>query len=273
MVMVKEKHQFEPGIYTDIGNIDYHRSAGISASGLKLISKTPYHFYSRYLTGMPHVQTDAMMIGSAAHTKILEPDKFDDEYAIYSGTMRRGKGWEKFKDESEGKNILLRKDYDAIAGMRDAVFGNRAASFLLKSGVVESSHFWIDQSTGVLCKCRPDYLREDVVIDLKTTEDASPGGFSRSVANYSYHNQAAYYLDGVEQTSGTTIGQFIFICVERKPPHLVAIYTLSPQDVELGRAKNRQALQVYADCLQRGQWPGYPEKIEVISLPAWAYNK
>ena len=40
--------------------------------------------------------------------------------------------------------------------------------------------------------------RRGVLSDLKSVQDASPEGFAQGIANYRWHRQAAFYLDGCE---------------------------------------------------------------------------
>ena len=50
-------------------------------------------------------------------------------------------------------------------------------------GLTELSFFSEDLG-GIRAKCRPDWISNDknIVIDLKTTQDASPKGFQKSIA-------------------------------------------------------------------------------------------
>ena len=68
-------------------NEQYHSSAGISASGLKLIyKKSVYHYLKR-----KPFESAAMAFGSAVHAAILEPDTFFDQYHIMPTIDRRTK--------------------------------------------------------------------------------------------------------------------------------------------------------------------------------------
>ena len=97
--------------------------------------------------------------------------------------------------------------------------------------------------TGILCRCRPDFWREDdIIVDVKTTEDASPEEFSRSLAKWRYHVQAPFYMDGIELATGRRPKGFVFLVVEKKPPYAVAAYTLDPESIELGRSEYRADL-------------------------------
>ncbi len=68
-------------------------------------------------------------------------------------------------------------------------------------GLAEQSYWWKHRETGLQCKCRCDYVIDDMVIDLKTTGEggASPDKFTKTIVNFQYHMQAAHYLQGTGQ--------------------------------------------------------------------------
>lgn len=181
--------------------------------------------------------------------------------------------WEKV---NEHRTILNPEQWKTIHAMRDALMAHPAANALLTGvpGKAEKSVYWIDATTGVLCRCRPDWWRDDnLIVDLKTTEDASPEGFARSIAKFRYDVQDAFYTDGVQQATGKRPKAFVFIAVEKKPPYGVGVYVLDAETKDLGRAQYQHDLRVYAECMRTGEWPGYGDKIQTISLPAWHANK
>jgi exodeoxyribonuclease VIII len=180
---------------------------------------------------------------------------------------------------NNGHRIVLSQDqWDKLHAMRDAVMAHPAACALLTNqpGTAEMSIYWTDEETGVLCRCRPDFLRHDgIVVDLKTTENAGAESFGKSILNWRYHVQDQFYTDGINasiEQSGAALPQvraFAFIAVEKDAPHAVAVYTLDADSKALGRIEYRQDLQKYAECLQQDQWPGHGEKIQKLALPAW----
>jgi exodeoxyribonuclease VIII len=156
--------------------------------------------------------------------------------------------------------------------MGRAIYAHPAAAMLLGlPGKAEQTFMWTDAATGLECKCRPDWMTDDgsIVVDLKTTEDASPAGFKKSIANYRYHVQAAFYLHSLEQATGVCPEQFIFIAVEKKPPHAVAVYAADPEMIKTGWHTAERDLDAIAQCRKLNRWPGYNEAIEPISLPPW----
>lgn len=171
--------------------------------------------------------------------------------------------------------VLTAEQWDQLQGMRASVVAHPAANRLLTAvpGKAEVSFYWNDASTGELCRIRPDWLRDDdVIVDLKTCEDASPDGFAKSVANWRYDVQDAFYCDGFRAVTGRK-ARFVFIAVEKKPPYAVAVYTLDAESKELGRAQYRADLDKYAECIANDNWPGYGDAIQKLNMPGWHKNK
>jgi exodeoxyribonuclease VIII len=261
-------------------NAAYHAHPAVSKSHLDLVAKSPLHYWARYIdpNRVPQEPTAAMAIGSAVHTHVLELDQWDAQYVVApEGIDRRTKAgkaeWEVVTTAASGRTMLSRADAELVMRMGHSVYSHPAAAMLLKQlpGKAETTWMWNDATTGLQCKCRPDWLTDDgsLIIDLKTTEDASPAGFRKSIAAYRYHVQAAHYLTGVERATGRRPEQFIFICVEKKAPFCTAVYAADAQMVEIGSEIAARDLDVLATCKQAGAWPGYSDQIESISLPPW----
>lgn len=254
-------------VITDMSNAAYHAHHAVSKSTLDKIARSPLHCKA-YLDGVRTEPTAAMQFGTALHTAVLEPAKFSDEFAVFDGDRRTKAGKAEYEElAAAGKIVLKREDRDAIRSMREAVFAHPEARELLwNRGLrVEHSVFWTDAVTGLECKCRPDGWGEGYIADVKTTEDASPEGFARSVATYRYHVQAAHYM------AGTGINRFFFVAIEKKPPYAVAVYELDSIALALGEQIRRENLMLYAECQASGFWPGYGNTVQTLSLPPWAF--
>jgi hypothetical protein len=261
-----------------MNNTDYHAHAAISKSHLDQVAKSPLHYWARYLDPNRVVPepTPAMAIGSAVHTHVLELDQWDARYvSAPDGIDRRTKAgkaeWEAFTAAATGRTVLPKADADLVMRMAHSVFSHPAAAMLLAlPGKAETTHMWTDAATGLQCKCRPDWLTDDgrLLVDLKTTEDAGRG-FAKSIAQWRYHVQASWYLDGVEQATGTRPEQFLFLCVEKKAPYAVAVYAADAEMIAAGAQAAARDLDVLATCKAAGAWPGYSDQIEPISLPPW----
>lgn len=174
--------------------------------------------------------------------------------------------------------IPLKPDtYQQVQDMADALRRDPLAGPLLTPGrgTPEQSLYWADPATGVVCRCRPDWLMElpdiTICVDYKAIRDASPRGLSKAIGDYHYHQQAAFYLDGIQQVLGKP-ARFVFVAQSKTAPYLLTTRELAEADVAIGRAKNAKALRIYAECERTGVWPdwtGPVDEIPIIALPAW----
>ncbi len=180
--------------------------------------------------------------------------------------------WAAFEASSAGKTVITADDAVQVMAMGRAVLRHPAAAMLLGlAGKAETTHMWTDASTGLECKCRPDWLTDDgsIVVDLKTTRDASPRGFRQSIASFRYWVQAGWYMHGVQAATGKRPDQFIFICVESTAPYACAVYAADAEMIERGYEQAMKDLGKLATCRAADSWPSYSDQIETISLPAW----
>lgn len=254
-------------------NAEYHAHPAVSKSQLDKLARAPATLRA-WLDGEREAPTAAMEFGTAFHAAVLEPHrihvcpKFDKR--TKEGKAAAQANEEKYSSPEFADAVIVDEEtHRIITAMADAVMAHPAASRLLCDGEAEKSIF--SEIDGVQVKSRFDFhsTKYGVVVDLKSTEDASPSAFARPCANYRYHVQHAFYLD-VAASAGIEVTQFVFISVEKKPPHLVACYVLDARDVEQGRDTYRRDLETYKRCVETNEWPGYSDKIEVVSLPAWA---
>jgi len=218
-----------------------------------------------------------MRLGTALHTHVLELDRWDQEIAVSPfGIDRRTKAgkelWAAFEADTKGKTLITTDDADQVMAMGRAVYSHPAAAMLLNlPGKAETSHFYSDPVLGLELKCRPDWLTNDgkIVFDLKTTEDASPRGFAKSVAQWRYWVQAGFYVNVLEGATGIRPEQFIFVCVEKKAPYAVSVMAADQEMIEQGWRQALRELDLLATCKKTNAWPGYSDQIETVSLPSW----
>jgi len=248
-------------------NQDYHRKTEyISKSLLDLVHKSPAH-YLAYIEGEKQAPTSAMNLGSLVHSVVFN----QDNYAVLPECDRRTKEgkliYESFMALCEDKELFVsHKDYELALNIRNAVLAHPKAALLLEQGQAEISVF--GKIEGFDAKCRVDFLntKHNVIVDLKTTNSAAPDEFAKSVWNYRYHVQAAFYMDL------TKAERFFFIAVDKEKPFNVELYELDPEAIERGRQEYKKDIQTLQKCLDTGNWHGYTEdkKIHIISLPTWA---
>lgn len=253
-------------------NDEYHKYAGISKSGLDLVDRSPAHYRYRE----PVERSRAMDIGSAIHCALLEPERFAHDYVLLRETTdRRASEYKQAIKEHPAGNVLVASEADRVAGMQESVYANPSAATLLQQdGWRELSVFATDPETGALIKCRFDLLTVTLVaVDLKKTRDARPDKFSRSVYDYRYHVQEAFYRHVFRCASGFDLPEYRLLAVEEKLPHSSVVYRLDDEAVAEGVRQFRRNLDEYAKCEKSGDWHGYVIDSELLSLPTWVMNQ
>lgn len=267
----------KPAIIKGQSAESYHDSEGVNKSLLDIVRQSPAH--ARYYLDNRNTDdgdTKALLFGRALHNMVLEPHNFDNNFCVAPNVDRRTKAgkeeYEIFQEVNAGKYVLSLDAYETVLNIRNEIYRQpNVENLLTTDGDAEVSVYWTDDQTGMLCRCRPDFLRSDgIIVDLKTTEDASPEGFAKSIAKYRYHVQAAWYMRGVEIATGERPQAFVFIAVEKKAPYAVGIYVLDERSLDEGECEMMDDLNTLAECIRVGQWPSYGRgEICTLSLPPY----
>lgn len=275
-----------PGIHMDVPEHEYRIWPATNQSLLKTFKgRSPAHaLYERL---HPKAPTEAQELGQAFHVAVLEPDRFDLDYACMRSRVDRrtkeGKvSYAEFQLANEGKTVLRVEDYDAVRGMSEGLWGHPLGPAILgSSGRNELTLRWDDLDTGLACKARIDRVCSPgdrvIAVDLKSAADASKRAFGRAVDRYGYYIQAPFYLAGLEQVSpnqdATRPRSFVFAVVEKEPPYAAAFYELSSAAMEHGARMADHWLKQWAKCEETDYWPGYSKDIELLDLPEWTYKE
>lgn len=277
------------GLHAGITNTEYHSSWGISSSALKKFNPanpTP-RLYQAYWDGeIEFASTSSMMIGTAYHKLLLEPDDFDNEIQILDGS-RATKVNKALIKGNPNKTFLTEPEFDKVRAMRDVAMEHEEVQYLFSLGGEAEKSGWykdVDRRTGEgtmqLCKYRPDlrYCPENGhntwLLDLKTTTDASRHGFARTIQQFGYHISASHYLEGERELFGRRPKQFIFVAQETSPPYLVAVYVLDEKAIAHGKTLRRSALEGIQACKKEKEWPHfYNNKSVLIDLPNYVYSQ
>lgn len=258
-----------------LSNEEYHADREyLSKSWLDKLAISPAKLKSSL--DEPDEQTLAMEIGSMTHAYILEHEEFEKRYAVqpkFDGRTTEGKAQKAvWARQNIGKKPITEDYMEMLQCMKQSVFAHRNAGKLLSdNGEAELSVY--AELEGVKCKCRLDWLvMKGIIVDLKTTEDASKTGFSKSVWQYRYMVQHAFYMD-ICKAACLEITDFIFLAVEKSKPYQVALYKLDDESVNIGRDMYKKQLELYKSCVELDSWPSYGHEIETLSLPKWALKQ
>lgn len=268
----KQSHQTGDVVKT-ISSAEYHSSPAIGSTGLKKIAISPAHYQS-WLKN-PNDSTPDQEFGSMVHLALLEPELFFATHVVNPGIKRNTKEgkadfaiWE---SENKGKTMVDEDKWLKIQAMRESFLRNPLVIGALNDAKIEQSLFWFDPSTGMECKARPDIITTSGdIYDLKSAADVSAYKFGGDAAKFYYHLQAVHYLCGLSVVTGAPIRNFTFIAIEKSAPFGIKFYRLNSLQFTAGHKKWSQLMNIYAQCKQTNQWPGYPETIEDLQLPTYA---
>lgn len=257
-----------PGFHDDVPEADYHAHPGsLSVSGAKTLLRSPAQF--RHDQQHP-VTKDTFDFGSAAHQLVLGTGP---GIAIIPATSRSKADQEahkaaKEKARTEGKIPLSAADHEIVKAMADRLSSHTLAMRLLSSGRPEVSGYAVDDETGVLQRCRFDWLSSPVLTDYKTCRSADPldlTGRYGVVKKWGYDLQAAWYTD-MARALGVEVEVFAFIFQQKHAPYDVTVAYVDDEDLADARSLIREALQRFRDCTTSGQWPGYTQDTEAVRL-------
>lgn len=261
------------GIRSRVPFGEYRALPGMSISRLKRMKRSPLHFLHEP-TSRP-----ALILGNAAHCKVLEPDRFGTTYRIWDkrsesgrAAPRSGKAWDLFESQArtDDFDVLTIDQADAAEAIARAVRSEKAAMRYLQAGEPEVTMQW--EMQGRACKGRVDWLAfergQPVLVGLKTTRDCRPFYFGRQAADLEYAQQWAFYFNGYYTLTGVK-PKVVEIVVENTAPYAVAVYVITDDIIFKGEEEYGKQLIQFDACEKSGRWPG-PVPFEAeLELPGW----
>lgn len=258
-------------ILEDLDEASYHQRKELSSTGARRLLDSPARF--RYWEDNPQPPKAAFDVGTAAHTKILGTGStvvvYPPEHLTASGNVSTKAATVEWADEQRAAGLIPIGATDArrVDAMAEAVLADRDARGILET-ITGREVSIIQEVEGVPVRARFDLYDGARGADLKTTRDASPRAFNRSIGNLGYHIQSAWYDDAHRAETGRPLQSFEFIVIESAPPHLVGVYRLDVmwQDVAAGMTQKARAL--YRECTESGVWPAYGA--QTLTAPTWA---
>jgi hypothetical protein len=267
----------EPGVY-DLPASAYHRDpvagGSLSSTGARRILPPACPAMFKYWREHPQPPKNAFDLGHAVHSDVLDAGEpivvIDaDDYKKQATRQAREEAY------ATGKVPLLPHELEQTKAAADAIRDHPVAGPLFaRAGPAEQVLVWRDRLTGVMCRAMLDKQipgQRLIVADLKTTKSAEPTSVAKSVDNYGYHQQGAFYLDGIRTLGlhGDTEPAFVLVFVEINPPHLITVVQLDPNALMWGDRLNRKAISTYHRCVTTNQWPAYTDGVVSVDLPMW----
>lgn len=274
---MEDIEQTSSGFVAGMAGAAYHAREAMSYSRLKVLrDQSPAHL--RHQLDHPEEPAPAMVLGQWVHACVLEPARWDAEYAPGPPGDRRTKEYraalEELRRHQPGAQIVPADEYARCLAIRECIRAHRGAHGVLAQGQHELSAFWRDPQTGMDTKARFDSMTQSLgaIVDLKTTVDAGPAAFERSIYRFGYYLQAALYVEGARLLD-LPILHYVIIAVEKDPPYAVGCYRLLDDVIRAGDEELKPLKDLYARCALENKWPGYPQTVEDLSLPRWAWRE
>lgn len=256
-----------PGIYSmpaELHHSDCCPTPSLSSSGaVQIMAECPARFWwNSYLNPgrEPEENSAERDFGSASHVAMLEPDNWSTKVVVVEADSWRTNAAKAQRDEARkaGKVAILAEQAKRVSALSTAIKNHKLASHLLFAGATEQSIVWQDRATCVWLKGRADFIAFDQghIVDLKTTSSAHPLAIERRAYDGGWFQQAAWYIDGLAAVTGRTVPLY-FVCQEQTAPHLVTVIQMDDDAIGWGRRMNRKAIEIFARCVERNEWPGY----------------
>jgi exodeoxyribonuclease VIII len=262
------------GLYPGMDFASYAAVDALNGSSLMALRRSPMRY--RHERDNPTPPTPAMILGTATHRLILEPDRVGD-FAVW-GTLpeekvRNGKVWKNFKALNAGALIVTKAERDAMVGM---AVGARKNVPIMKyanaKGDTEVSMFWRD-ANGRRWKGRVDkILKGHVIADLKTTRDCHPRKFGSQAFSLGYHIKMAIYWDGYRTITGEAPTERL-LAIDSKEPHESVVYRVTKDVIMQGLEERDELVRLLDECEKTNNWPPAYEDETDLLIPAWAVTE
>lgn len=180
--------------------------------------------------------------------------------ADYLMTQAREQGYTFIDEEDNAVINVIRASYKT--------YGGGILPKLLRYALPETSMYGIDPTTGLGVKIRPDamILKENlgmnVIVSFKTTSATSVEAFMRDCAKYRYELSEGMYLKVASEITGRPFTATLMVMLQTVLPYQVAVFFWDAEDLEIGKYKYEQAMDIVKQCRDAGQWPGFDAKAE-----------
>lgn len=276
------------GIYTDISIEDYHANkTHLSATQIKIAKRSlkELDWTRRGLIKQEH--KSCFDFGNAFELALLDKEGFAQKVAVLKDSEwvekamandpklvkpRASKSYNESYNEfmmgREGMYLINDKgpeSYETIERMLESCYQDKIIQGLIKNTEYQVSAFWTDEETGLRLKTRPDICKrkKNVLINVKTTLDGSPRGFSKDLANLDYPLQAAMEIKGCLQTGLLErIDNYFWLVVEKVAPYNATVYSFSESDISASMDELYYLFKKIKRAQDESLFPGYSDRAD-----------
>lgn len=166
-----------------------------------------------------NIESEAFLVGSAFHAMMLEPEEYKKLYAFEPAMDRRTKAGKEYiaewkENNADIPNHLPGKSEDMLLNMQESLNNHPVYKALIKESG-EREVIKLFELEGQKCKAKVDYydVENNYIVDIKTCKNLDIEEIAKSIKDYNYGIQAAFYLDGLKAH------KFYFVFIEKKAPY------------------------------------------------------
>lgn len=289
------------GIHEDISITDYHlNKTHLSATGLKMARRSLKEFHWWYSGKTAPITGSFLDFGNAFELALMDKAAFAAGVAIFPDAEfiaaakesnpalskpRASKVYEQKASEWESKNLGRyriadkgKESWETIQHMLESCYQDKVIQALIKNTEYQLSLFWTDEETGLNLKTRPDILKrkKNVIVNVKTTEDGSPSGFSRDLAKHDYPLQACIEISGSLATGlMESVDEYYWLVCEKVEPYNATIYQFDVEDQKYFMDEMRYLFNKTKRAFDQGVFPGYSDRADnefgilKAQIPLW----
>ena len=263
----------------------YNEIPALRASFLKACSMGPYQGWKSLHMG--EYSNEAMDFGTAVHMALLEPARFAESYCLVpmdapkpnskpledykkvtDKHIATAKWWADFEARTKGKTVLDPKDAARLERIKARCQEVPAVRQALETFEKEKAYVWGESPKF---KARLDLVDEanGVIIDIKTTRDASQRAFTQQALQNRYDIQFLHYARALQKPVS-----FYVIAIESDTGE-VALYNFDEIIYsKFTQQRYEMALAIAQEVLQMKQCPPkYTAEIVKLNLPEWALKE
>jgi hypothetical protein len=224
-----DKKEILDNMYSDDFYYGYLGKQALSSSTLKMVLKSPKTY--KYVTKYGQSETQPLRDGKLFHTMILEPHKID-ELVIVDVATKANKVYKEAK--AEGKEVYTTKEIKDAERLADAILKNDEAVHYMSKAEFEVPE--IAMINGLPFRAKADILKDNMIVDLKTTTGLNE--FRYSADKYSYDLQAYLYREMFN------VDEFVFVCIDKGSLD-IGIFECSDEFYQRGKEKLEQGISNY----------------------------
>lgn len=229
---------------------DYHTDTSyLTKSMLSTFMDSPKDYFEQYVTCLKPRKTTSkpMVVGSVCHAVLLQGMELDEAFIEYPESCLKsdgsinGKPAAAFRNDNPnaigfgkaGEKIAIRHVIEAI---EDHVLGQLIAQAQMREQEVKGDY----QGRGI--KCKPDFLCDDIIYDLKFMDDVSESAIRRPFKRLRYWLQDAHYSAVCEAQT------FRFWAVETQYPFRIKSVVYDDRSREIADEAWCNAMDHFIQC-------------------------